>query len=224
MGYKIAPSLICMDLLHVGSQLEIIDRYGDYLHIDLMDTQFVPAMGLFPGFVKAVAVASRLPADCHLMVKRPMDYIEELAGAGVKTIVPHAEVMATGAFRILDAIERSGCRPGVAVNPATPLELILPYIRRIRRLTIMTIEPGFPGAPFIWECVDKIRQADRIRRKLGLDFEIEMDGSLGDENMEALVKAGCDVFVAGTAALFGRTGDLEADFRYLRQRLDSINR
>ncbi len=223
MEYKISPSLICMDLLEAGRQLEIMERYADYLHVDIMDSRFVPSLGLFPGFVEAVWKKSGLPIDCHLMVKHPMDYIDMLAGMGASVIVPHAEAMTTGAFRILDRIEACGCKAGVAVNPATSLDLVRPYLHRIRRLTVMTIEPGFPGAPFIWEMIEKIREAARIRQELGLDFEIEMDGSLCDNNLKKLREAGCDVFVAGAAALFGRAADLEAAFIQLRSRFDEEN-
>ena len=223
MGCKISPSLICMDMMEAGRQLEIMEQYADYLHADIMDTRFVPTLGLFPGFVEAVMKKTGLPVDCHLMVRYPMEYIETLASMGVAVIVPHAETMTTGAFRILDQIEACGCKAGVAVNPATSLEMVRPYLHRIRRLTIMTIEPGFPGASFIWETVEKIREAARLRQELGLDFEIEMDGSLCDNNLKALQDAGCDVFVAGTAALFGRTADLAAGFKYLRSQFGKDN-
>lgn len=216
MSYKISPSLICMDLLEVGRQLEIMERHVDYLHVDIMDSQFVPTLGLFPGFVETVVKKSGLPVDCHLMVNHPLDYIDLFSAMGVSVIVTHAEVMATGAFRILDRITDCGCKAGVAVNPATSLELVRPYLHRIKRLTVMTIEPGFPGAPFIWETVNKIKEAARLRQELGLDFEIEMDGSLCDNNLKELQEAGCDVFVAGSAALFGREADLETSLVYLK--------
>lgn len=216
MKEKISPSLICMDMLHVGDQLAVMDQYADYLHLDIMDGQFVPTLGLFPGFVEAVRKGSRLPVDCHLMVRRPLDYIEPMASLGASTIIPHAEAMVTGAFRVLDRIRECGCKAGVAVNPATPLSTVLPYIKRIDRLTIMTIEPGYPGAPFIWEMVEKIREAAMLRHDLGLKFEIEMDGSLCDGNLQELREAGCEVYVAGTAALFGRGRDLEEAFHELK--------
>ena len=124
MAYKISPSLICMDMLKVGQQLEIMNRCADYLHVDMMDSRFVPTLGLFPGFVEAVARGSKIPVDCHIMVEKPLDYIDQLAVAGVSVIVPHAETMTTGAFRVLDRITACGCRPGVAVNPATSLEAV----------------------------------------------------------------------------------------------------
>lgn len=222
MAYKISPSLICMDMLKVGQQLEIMNRCADYLHVDMKDSRFVPTLGLFPGFVEAVTRGSKIPVDCHIMVEKPLDYIDQLAAAGVSVIVPHAETITTGAFRVLDRITACGCRPGVAVNPATSLEAVRPYIHKIRRLTIMTIEPGFPGAPYIPEMAEKIREAARLRRELGLDFEIEMDGSLCSRNLKELKEAGCDVFVAGTAALFGNGPDLEANFASLKKQFEDI--
>ena len=222
MDYKLSPSLICMDMLDVGGQLKTMGRYADYLHIDVMDGQFVPSMGLFPAFVEAVHRGSTLDMDCHLMVAAPMKHIQDMAALGATTLIPHAEAMATGAFRILDKIHECGCRAGVAVNPATSLDAVRPYLHKLQRLTIMTIEPGYPGAPFIWEMVDKIKEACRLRETLGLDFEIEMDGSLCDDNLMELYKAGCDVFVAGNAALFGRGDNLEAGFRELRDKFNHI--
>lgn len=218
-SYKIAPSLLCMDFLHVKEQLCIINEYADYLHVDMMDSRFVPTMGLFPGFIQAVAGAAALPIDCHLMVEEPACYISEMKNLGVSCMIPHIEAMGKEAGLILDAIHKEGMKAGAAISPSTPLEVLYPYLHKLDRVTIMTIEPGFPGAPFQWDMIDKIRETAEIRSRLGLSFEIEMDGSLADDNIEELVKAGCDVFVAGAAALFHTKLGLKDQFRYLRKKL-----
>ena len=132
------PSLMCMDLLDIKNQTEILNERCDLYHVDIMDGHFVKNITLSPDFVKAFSTIAKKPIDCHLMVTDPDDYIEVLAENGAGYICPHAETINTDAFRIMNKIEALGCKKGVVLNPATPLSYIREYIDRIDKLTIMT--------------------------------------------------------------------------------------
>lgn len=209
---KVAPSLLCMDMLHVGEQVRVMNERADYLHADLMDLRFVRNMGLGVAFVRAVCSAAAKPVDCHIMAQDLDWWLPALRDAGAAMLTPHIEVTAENTRRILASIRGMGCRAGLAISPETPAQALEPYLPLVDKVTVMTIQPGFPGAPFLWDMLDKIRQLDEMRRAQGLSFEIEMDGSCCDENFLPLREAGVDVFVLGAAALFGRDADLETAF------------
>ncbi|MGN0995297.1 MAG: allulose-6-phosphate 3-epimerase [Candidatus Ventricola sp.] len=209
---KVAPSLLCMDMLRVGEQVRVMNRRADYLHADLMDLRFVKNIGLGVAFVRAVCQAAEKPVDCHIMAKDLDWWLPALAGAGASMLTPHIEVTGEDTPRILASIRAMGCRAGLAISPGTPAQALAPYLPLVDKVTVMTIEPGFPGAPFLWDMLDKIRQLAQMRSELGLGFEIEMDGSCCDENFAPLREAGVDVFVLGAAALFGRSQNLETAF------------
>lgn len=162
------PSLMCMDLLDIKNQAEILNERCDLYHVDIMDGHFVKNITLSPDFVKAFSTIAKKPIDCHLMVTDPDDYIEVLAENGAGYICPHAETINTDAFRIMNKIEALGCKKGVVLNPATPLSYIREYIDRIDKLTIMTVDPGFAGQPFIKEMLGKIREAKELKEKVRL--------------------------------------------------------
>lgn len=205
----INPSLMCMDLLDIKRQLEILNTRADFYHVDIMDGHFVPNITLSPDFVKAVSKVAALPLDCHLMVTNPGDYIEPLAAAGAGYIVPHAETINSDAFRVINKIKAAGCKVGVAVNPATPLSAIQYYIHLLDKITIMSVDPGFAGQPFIREMLDKIREAKEIKEKKGLSFILEIDGSCNERTYKELYEAGVESFIVGTSGLFNLDADLE---------------
>lgn len=211
-GPKFAPSLLCMDMLHADDQIQVMNRRADYLHADLMDLRFVKNMGLGVAFVRSVCAAAKKPVDCHIMAEDLDWWITALHAAGADMLTPHVEATGEKTEEIIRRIRGLGCRAGLAVSPETPAEALIPYLPLVDKVTVMTIEPGFPGAPFLWDMLDKIRSIAHLRKEMELSFEIEMDGSLSDENYDALRDAGVDVFVAGAAALFGRSGNLEEAF------------
>lgn len=205
----INPSLMCMDLLSIRQQLEILNTRADFYHVDIMDGHFVPNITLSPDFVKSVSKVAKVPLDCHLMVTNPSDYIEPLAGAGAGYIVPHAETINSDAFRVINKIKAAGCRAGVAINPATPLSYIQYYMHLLDKITIMSVDPGFAGQPFIRETLEKIREAKQIKEEKGLDFILEIDGSCNENTYKELYEAGVESFIVGTSGLFNLDADLE---------------
>ena len=131
-----------------------------------------------------------------------------LAKAGAEYISPHAETINTDAFRVMNLIESLGCKKGVVLNPATPLSYIKHYLNRIDMLTIMTVDVGFAGQPFIAEMLDKIREAAELREKYGYSYKIQIDGSCNVNTFKRLREAGADVFVVGSSGLFKNDPDL----------------
>lgn len=202
------PSLMCMDLLDIRSQTEILNERCDLYHVDIMDGHYVKNITLSPDFVKVFSTIAKKPIDCHLMVTDPDDFIETLAKAGAGYICPHAETINRDAFRILNKIESLGCKTGVVLNPATPLSYIQHYIHRIDKLTIMSVDPGFAGQPFIREMLDKIREAKALKEKYGYKYLIEVDGSCNERTFKDLYEAGTEVFIVGSSGLFSKDPDL----------------
>lgn len=204
-----SPSLMCMDFLDIRHQAEILNSRCDFYHADIMDGHYVPNITLSPDFVSVFSRVAKKPIDCHLMVTNPWDYITPLAEAGAAYICPHAEVIGANAFRVLNQIEAAGCKKGVVLNPATPLDTIRYYIHRLDKITIMTVDPGFAGQPFIPEMVEKIKEAKTLKEEMGYSYLIEIDGSCNEKTFRMLREAGAEVFIVGTSGLFSKDGDLE---------------
>lgn len=205
----INPSLMCMDLMDIRHQLEILNSRADFYHVDIMDGHFVPNITLSPDFVKAVSKVAALPLDCHLMVTNPGDYVDVLAKNGAGYICPHAETINCEAFRILKRIKDAGCKAGIVLNPATPLSWIQHYIHLADKITIMSVDPGFAGQPYIREMLEKIREAKRLKEEKGYSYIIEIDGSCNERTYQELYEAGVESFIVGTSGLFNLDPDLE---------------
>lgn len=133
------PSLMCMDLLNIKEQLQILNTRADFFHVDIMDGHYVKNITLSPDFCRAIRPVCQIPLDCHLMVTTPDDFIEPLAKAGAGYICPHAETINADAFRIVNKIHSLGCKVGVVLNPATPVSYIRHYIHLLDKVTVMTV-------------------------------------------------------------------------------------
>ena len=204
-----APSLMCMDLGKIKEQFEVMDKHIDLYHVDIMDGHFCKNMALTPGILKAFRDYTDTEIDVHLMTTNPSDWIEMCAKAGATYISPHAETINTDAFRTMQLIDSLGCKRGVVLNPATPLNYVESYLEYIDMLTIMTVDIGFAGQKFIDQMYEKIRQAKALRDEKGYHYKIQIDGHCNKENYRQLAEAGADVLVVGNAGLFGLDQDLE---------------
>lgn len=211
------PSLMCMDLLNIREQTAILNERCDLYHVDIMDGHFVKNITLSPDFVRAFSKIAKRPIDCHLMVTDPDDYIAPLAEAGAGYICPHAETITNDAFRILNKIEALGCKKGVAVSPSTPLSSLQHYLGRVDKLTIMSVDPGFAGQPFIPEMLEKIAQAKRMREENGWHYLIEVDGSCNQKTFGRLYEAGTEVFIVGSSGLFSKDRDLACAYEIMQE-------
>lgn len=209
MKEKLAVSLMCMDFLHVEEQIKILNDQVGMFHIDIMDGHYCKNITLSPDMIRAFHKVAKIPMDVHLMTTNPEDWIDDVAEAGADIISLHAETINGQAFRLYNKIEELGCKCGVVLNPATPLSEIRQYVSRIDLLTIMTVDVGFAGQPFIAEMIEKIREAKELKEKYGYKYKIQIDGSCKKETFKLLTDAGADVLILGSTGLFGLNSDLE---------------
>lgn len=196
---RIAPSILSADFACLRDEIEMCVHGGaDWIHIDVMDGQFVPNLTFGTKVIDAVRRCTDLPLDVHLMVVHPESYLEDFARAGATGLTIHAEAT-VHLQRHLAHIRSLGCRAGVAVNPATSLDVVREVTSDIDLLLVMTVNPGFGGQTFIPASVDKIRRAKRLLAESGSAADLEIDGGVARDTILQCRRAGADVFVAGNA-------------------------
>ena len=210
---ELLPSILSADFAHLADQVAAAERGGGTaIHVDIMDGHFVPNLTIGPPVVASLRKVTRLPLDCHLMIDNPNDYIAAFAEAGADWGSVHYEAC-PHLHRTLEMIIDHGMKPGVVVNPATRVDLVVEILPMVHHVLIMSVNPGFGGQQFIPFSFGKIRQIAWIRRELGLKFKIEVDGGVAHDTVAAIVQAGADLLVAGNA-VFG-AGQPERDARVL---------
>lgn len=206
---KIAPSLLSCDFANIEREVKAVEAAGaDLLHVDVMDAHFVPNLTLGPPIVAAVKKVAKVPLDCHLMMTDPQRYVADFAKAGAAYITIHVESNAP-ITETLAAIRKAGAKPGLVLNPDTPVEAAQPWLDQIDMLLVMSVWPGFGGQKFIAPVLETIRKA----RKLAPNLDIEIDGGINGETVKEAVAAGANVIVAGSY-VFG--GDYAQRIKSLR--------
>ena len=214
---KIGASLACADYLHLEDELISLARAGvDALHIDVMDGLFVPNYALNLDIMRAVRRVVDLPLDVHLMITQPDRYLERFAEAGASTLTVHVEAC-LHLQRTLDAIHTLGLRAGVALNPATPLQVLEYVASDIDLLLIMTVNPGFAGQKMVPSMLRKIADAAAFLRARQGVAEIQVDGNVSLSNAPHMVAAGATYLVGGTSSIFGQGMPLEKAVARLRK-------
>jgi ribulose-phosphate 3-epimerase len=199
---KIAPSILSADLARLGDEVEeVIAAGADWIHVDVMDGHFVPNITIGPVVIKALKKVVSIPLDVHLMIENADQYLDAFIEAGADILTVQAEAC-THLHRTVHAIKERGIRPGVALNPATPLESLAYILPDIDLVMIMTVNPGFGGQEFIPTMLPKIERLKGIITKQKLNCEIEVDGGIKVENIKEVARRGVDIFVAGSG-IFG---------------------
>jgi ribulose-phosphate 3-epimerase len=197
----IGPSILSADFLRLGEQLAELESAGaDYIHFDAMDGRYVPNFSIGLPVLEAIRSGTSLPIDAHLMMVEPELWIDGFAEAGADRITFHAEA-SIHMHRVVQEIEKMGKVPGISINPATPinvLEEILPYVQQV---LIMTVNPGFGGQSFIESSIDKIRRMREMIDQRNPDCRLQVDGGINPATIRAVVDAGADTIVAGSAVL-----------------------
>lgn len=210
--FKIAPSILSADFSKLADEVRSVEKAGaDWIHVDVMDGHFVPNITIGPVVVEALRPITKLPLDCHLMVSRPEDWIEDFAKAGANVITVHAEAT-VHLDRLLHQIKEHGCKAGVSVNPGTSLAMIEEVLDIVDLVLVMSVNPGFGGQQFIESAISKVERLAEVRGKR--KFLIEIDGGIKASNIGELARAGVDVFVAGSAIFSAKDrGAAIADLR-----------
>jgi ribulose-phosphate 3-epimerase len=210
---ELLPSILSADFAHLADQIAAAERGGGTaIHVDVMDGHFVPNITIGPPVVKSLRKVTKLPLDCHLMIDNPNDFIAAFADAGADWVSVHYEAC-PHLHRTLELILRHDMMPGVVVNPATRVDVILEILPMVHHVLIMSVNPGFGGQEFIPFSLDKIRRLAAIRRELDLTFRIEVDGGVAHDTVADVVQAGAELLVAGNAVFGG--GQPERDARAL---------
>lgn len=198
---KIAPSILSADFMNLGSDIAMIEEAGaGYVHVDVMDGHFVPNLTMGVPLLKQLACATDLVMDVHLMIDNPLFEIPWFLAAGAQSITVHAEVLyGDDLVRAIAMIHEGGARAAVALKPKTPVEVLLPVIREVDMVLIMSVEPGFSGQSYIEGAEDRVAAVAAMAREAGVAPLIQVDGGIGVKTAPLVAAAGADVLVCGSA-------------------------
>ena len=211
---KLSPSVLSADFTRLGEQIQLVDKAGaDYIHLDVMDGQFVPNISFGMPVIEAVRKVTDKPLDVHLMIEEPIRYLQEFKDAGADIITVHAE-SCKHLHRTICRIRELDMKAGGALNPATSVSILNYIFDEIDMALVMSVNPGFGGQAFIPAMLDKIKRIHKIATDKGLvNLEIEVDGGITLNNVAAVVDAGADVIVAGSAVFQGNPEQNVKEFK-----------
>ena len=195
---KIAPSMLAADFLHLADDVNIVNKNADLFHLDIMDGVFVPNISYGFPVVEAIASAAEKPMDVHLMIVQPEKYIERFARIGVSMLSFHLNATDKPAQTLLH-IREPGMKAGLVINPDMPVESLYPYLHLCDYIILMSVYAGFGGQKFIEETYERIRTLKAEIDRQGLNVKIEIDGGICPSNSRALIDAGAQILVAGSA-------------------------
>ncbi|WP_295582751.1 ribulose-phosphate 3-epimerase [uncultured Oscillibacter sp.] len=216
---KIAPSILSADFANLERDIRRIST-ADYVHVDVMDGVFVPNITIGIPVVKSLRPTTDLPLDVHLMIVRPVRYVEQFCDAGADLVTVHVESdTEENLHAAIGKIHARGKRAGVVLKPGTPAEAALPFLREVELILVMTVEPGFGGQTFMADQMEKVSALRRLIDEQNPACELEVDGGVDPETCRTCIRAGANVLVAGSAVY--RAADIPARIRELRGGADA---
>ena len=217
---ELAPSILSADFARLGAEAQAaVEGGATVLHVNVMDGHFVPNITIGPPVVASLRKVSKVPLDCHLMIERPDEFIPAFAEAGAAWISVHQEAC-VHLDRTLHLIAAHGCKPGVVINPATPVHALDEVLPLVHHVLVMSVNPGFGGQTFIHSSLKKIELLSKIREARQLGFRIEVDGGIHHETVGDVVRAGAEILVAGSA-IFEHGNPSENARQLLKSALDA---
>ena len=195
---RVAPSLLAADFARLSEEIEDVRSAGaEWLHYDVMDGHFVPNITFGAPIIKSIRKCSKLPFDVHLMIDEPLKYIPDFASAGADIITFHAESK-SDATKTISKIKQFGKKVGISIKPKTDTKILLPYLKYIEVVLIMTVEPGFGGQEFMEKQLKKVMVLKNEAQKNNFNFEIELDGGINTETIDIIKNYPVDICVSGT--------------------------
>lgn len=197
---SIAPSILSANFANIEKDIKIVEEQTDckYLHIDVMDGNFVPNISIGQPFIKSLRKISNMKFDVHLMVEKPERYIQDFKNCGADILTIHYEAC-IHLHRALEQIKSLGMKAGVSINPSTPVEMLKPVLDMADLVLVMSVNPGFGGQSFIKSSIYKIEKLVKWKEKYGYNYIIELDGGVNENTVKEVVKSGAELLVAGSA-------------------------
>ena len=213
---QISPSILSADFSQLGSEIKrLIDAGADMVHVDVMDGHFVPNLTIGPPVIKALKKNSSIPFDVHLMISPVHQYIEAFANAGADIITIHPEAT-EDLQNSINKIKELKKKVGISLNPETKIDVVKKFLNQIDLILIMSVNPGFGGQKFMPEVLNKIKDLVDIRKKEGINFDIEIDGGINFENSKLAIEAGANILVSGTTIFKSNDGNIKKNIDLLR--------